>query len=240
LAESDYDEHADCVLGRGPGVRNSDCQVCILDFEADDETVTHNTCQNTFHKECFDRWSRTKKEDGDPVTCPKCRAELVEGDEVEEGSDGSEPETEDAENDTSSTSVHFASWDDDANQDNPIQGLILIGYIRNLADMRTYNNPRMEARRATSDGHVYEIPLDTYHRAIVQELPRRRNMPAVQDGHPGAWSVDQLYMDDQYFARFVQQGIDWEVDEYQVYWAPPFVRRVDFFLIPVYDAYHAG
>lgn len=50
----------------------------MLDYEADDETVTYSVCRNIFHKECFDEWSRTKEQDGVDVTCPECRTLLDE------------------------------------------------------------------------------------------------------------------------------------------------------------------
>jgi hypothetical protein len=65
-----------CVPGQGPGTRDPECGICHEIMEADAETVSHTVCQNTYHKECFDGWTRTVRPSGRRVSCPICWATL--------------------------------------------------------------------------------------------------------------------------------------------------------------------
>jgi hypothetical protein len=117
-------------------------------------------------------------------------------------SDGNEIEPEPeypSDSDHRPVSKIFESWIEAA-----IEKLRLPA-IRNLSDMRMYNNPELAARMTETDGHTYEIPLDIFHLAICQELPRRRNF--YPDSWPGRvderLTVGELCMDDQSYDRYL-------------------------------------
>eukprot|EP00252_Welwitschia_mirabilis_P020894 TRINITY_DN521_c0_g2_i1.p1 TRINITY_DN521_c0_g2~~TRINITY_DN521_c0_g2_i1.p1 ORF type:complete len:307 (+),score=17.19 TRINITY_DN521_c0_g2_i1:252-1172(+) len=62
--------------GHGESTRRSlegDCPVCYEPLQGAKEDVVYcRTCGNNVHKDCFERWSRSKH--GGPVTCVYCRA----------------------------------------------------------------------------------------------------------------------------------------------------------------------
>lgn len=66
----------DVTVGSGPGTRGETCDICIEVINFSDETVTHNTCENTFHKACFDERANSNSSRRASATCPKCRARL--------------------------------------------------------------------------------------------------------------------------------------------------------------------
>jgi hypothetical protein len=211
--EPRYDDYAFCVLGHGPNERNPDCQICMLGYSAENETVTHNACRNTFHKGCFDQWCRIKECDGVAVTCPKCRAVLdhLHGTGVYHD-DGDR---------SHAGSVHFGGWANDYFQPYQIQNHLQLRYIPDLSDLRTYNDHDLTTRRSASDSYVYEIAPDMFHRGIMRELPRSGNKSATQGSPHRGFAVEDLYMDDQSYQRYLLQVRHWQVDKYEVYWAPP-------------------
>ncbi|KAI0130400.1 SWIM zinc finger protein [Xylariales sp. AK1849] len=58
-------------------VIEGDCPICFMPFEDSDTTVyCRATCGQNIHKECFEMWAATKRQDRngrDQVTCPMCR-----------------------------------------------------------------------------------------------------------------------------------------------------------------------
>jgi hypothetical protein len=54
-----------------------DCPICFMPFEEADATVyCQAQCGQNIHKECFEMWAATKRQDRNarnPVTCPMCR-----------------------------------------------------------------------------------------------------------------------------------------------------------------------
>ena len=69
--------HVNCSLSRGPGERDNLCGICLEPKTVDDETVTHE-CKNSFHASCFEQWSSSCRTESLNVTCPSCRAILVD------------------------------------------------------------------------------------------------------------------------------------------------------------------
>ncbi|OVA01076.1 zinc finger protein [Macleaya cordata] len=52
-------------------VRDTQCSVCLADYQADDKLQQIPACRHTFHMECIDHWLSTH------TTCPLCRLSLV-------------------------------------------------------------------------------------------------------------------------------------------------------------------
>lgn len=60
-----------------------DCPVCYESMageggKAKEPIVFCKACGNNVHRDCFDRWSRSKRSAGGKVTCIYCRAEWLE------------------------------------------------------------------------------------------------------------------------------------------------------------------
>jgi Ring finger domain len=68
----------DVTIGVGPGSRGDSCDICIQAMEATEATITHTTCQNTYHRSCFDQWTNLNDSQHQPTTCPKCRVVMRE------------------------------------------------------------------------------------------------------------------------------------------------------------------
>ncbi|KAI3318799.1 hypothetical protein HD806DRAFT_302840 [Xylariaceae sp. AK1471] len=53
-----------------------DCPICFTPFEGAEDTVyCRATCGQNMHKECFEMWAATKRQNArDAVTCPMCRS----------------------------------------------------------------------------------------------------------------------------------------------------------------------
>lgn len=49
---------------------NSNCTICLEDFNIDEKVVKVEECRHVFHKDCFKAWIDTKK------TCPNCQQEI--------------------------------------------------------------------------------------------------------------------------------------------------------------------
>lgn len=79
-------ELRDIRLSIGPGIRGTQCNVCIEEIKPSHETVTHIGCENTFHSACLDSWADSNNVQSRSTTCPLCRAPLG-------GADGRESET---------------------------------------------------------------------------------------------------------------------------------------------------
>jgi hypothetical protein len=63
----------------GPVSRRSDCIACYADIEADEPTISHRPCSNTFHRSCLDDWIRISREANQvtQATCPLCRGPIT-------------------------------------------------------------------------------------------------------------------------------------------------------------------
>jgi hypothetical protein len=63
-----------------------DCPICFMPFEETDGIVyCRATCGNNIHKECFEMWASTKRQNKngpDKVTCPMCRTPWQGDDEM--------------------------------------------------------------------------------------------------------------------------------------------------------------
>jgi len=66
----------DILLGIGPGPRGDGCDICMEVMKVGDHTVTHISCENTFHGACLREWIDSNKRQNRSTTCPKCRAPL--------------------------------------------------------------------------------------------------------------------------------------------------------------------
>ena len=54
---------------------DDDCPICFEALLGADELVRCvGQCRNALHKDCFEKWERAKRRDGEPVTCPFCRS----------------------------------------------------------------------------------------------------------------------------------------------------------------------
>ncbi|GAB4861177.1 RING-H2 finger protein atl7 [Ancistrocladus abbreviatus] len=52
-------------------VKDTQCSVCLADYQADDRLQQMPACGHTFHMDCIDHWLATH------TTCPLCRLSLV-------------------------------------------------------------------------------------------------------------------------------------------------------------------
>jgi hypothetical protein len=50
---------------------NSNCTICLEDFEIDEKVVIIDHCKHIFHRGCFKTWINTKN------TCPNCQYEMI-------------------------------------------------------------------------------------------------------------------------------------------------------------------
>ncbi|KAG8633499.1 RING-H2 finger protein ATL7 isoform X2 [Manihot esculenta] len=57
-------------------VKDTQCPVCLGDYEAEDRLQQIPACGHTFHMECIDQWLANH------VTCPLCRLSLIESAKV--------------------------------------------------------------------------------------------------------------------------------------------------------------
>ncbi|KAL2686424.1 SWIM zinc finger protein [Phyllosticta citricarpa] len=57
-----------------------ECPICCCEFKPKKEEIVYckAACGNNMHKDCFDQWAATKR---DNVTCPYCRSPWQQGDE---------------------------------------------------------------------------------------------------------------------------------------------------------------
>ncbi len=86
MYELDSIPHKDCEASYGPGGRSTNCAICMEVKNADESTVVHSNgvCLQSFGKPCFDDWSNSCRSQGLNVTCPNCRAVLVQVEQPEE------------------------------------------------------------------------------------------------------------------------------------------------------------
>ena len=87
MYEIDSIPHKDCELSHGPGDRSTNCAICMEFKEADEPSVVHSNgvCLQSFWQQCFDERSNSYRSQGLNVTCPSCRAELVQVEQSEDG-----------------------------------------------------------------------------------------------------------------------------------------------------------
>lgn len=52
-------------------IRDSQCSVCLVEYQAEDRLQHISACGHTFHMDCIDHWLSTH------TTCPLCRLSLV-------------------------------------------------------------------------------------------------------------------------------------------------------------------
>ncbi|XP_020879231.1 RING-H2 finger protein ATL7-like [Arabidopsis lyrata subsp. lyrata] len=52
-------------------VKDSQCSVCLADYQAEEKLQQMPACGHTFHMECIDRWLTSH------TTCPLCRLSLI-------------------------------------------------------------------------------------------------------------------------------------------------------------------
>ncbi|KAF2174408.1 hypothetical protein K469DRAFT_712944, partial [Zopfia rhizophila CBS 207.26] len=57
-----------------------DCPICCMEFKPEKEAIVYckAACGNNIHKQCFDKWAQTKRDQYSKVTCPYCRSEWQE------------------------------------------------------------------------------------------------------------------------------------------------------------------
>jgi Ring finger domain len=65
-------------FAHGPGIRGNECEICREEMTAENCTVTHVACENTFHTPCLNGWASACLRNSEALTCPKCRATLGE------------------------------------------------------------------------------------------------------------------------------------------------------------------
>ncbi|XP_026446716.1 RING-H2 finger protein ATL7-like [Papaver somniferum] len=59
------------IFNESFSVRDTQCSVCLADYQADDKLQQMPSCAHTFHMECIDHWLSTH------TTCPLCRLSLA-------------------------------------------------------------------------------------------------------------------------------------------------------------------
>ncbi|KAI3973105.1 hypothetical protein MKX01_019763 [Papaver californicum] len=59
------------IFNESFSVRDTQCSVCLADYQADDKLQQIPSCAHTFHMECIDHWLSTH------TTCPLCRLSLA-------------------------------------------------------------------------------------------------------------------------------------------------------------------
>ena len=71
--------YLDSEFTTGPGARRSDCLACYEDIEADEPSILHTPCGNTWHRACMFSWVTTSREtnQGAQATCPMCRRPIT-------------------------------------------------------------------------------------------------------------------------------------------------------------------
>lgn len=65
------------TVALGPGVRGDTCLICLEPVKPGGSSSTHDSCQNTFHRDCFDHWAIRNYTKQQMTTCPACREDLV-------------------------------------------------------------------------------------------------------------------------------------------------------------------
>lgn len=73
MRESDFPK---VHFGTGPGPRSKSCNICLTDIQPLEASVTHTTCQNSFHRSCFSDWFDNQSAQRRSTTCPMCREPL--------------------------------------------------------------------------------------------------------------------------------------------------------------------
>ena len=79
--------HIDCSPAHGPGERDIDCGICLEAKGTYASTIVHTVCLNSFHRSCFEEWSKSCRNQNLDVSCPSCRAVLVNTRDADEDSD---------------------------------------------------------------------------------------------------------------------------------------------------------
>jgi Ring finger domain len=65
------------TVSLGPGSREDLCPICLDPVKPGDPSSTHDSCQNTFHRDCFDHWAIGSYTKQRTTTCPTCREDFV-------------------------------------------------------------------------------------------------------------------------------------------------------------------
>jgi Ring finger domain len=65
------------TIGLGPGSRGDTCLICLEPIKPGDSSSAHDSCQNTFHRDCFDHWAIRNYMKQRTTTCPACREDFV-------------------------------------------------------------------------------------------------------------------------------------------------------------------
>jgi Ring finger domain len=67
----------DIKVGTGPGTRGNECEICMEVIEDGDASISHISCENTFHRACLDDWTKSNYVQVRSTCCPKCRGFLT-------------------------------------------------------------------------------------------------------------------------------------------------------------------
>ncbi|XP_074280172.1 uncharacterized protein LOC141605351 [Silene latifolia] len=110
-------------------VKDTQCSVCLGDYQAEDKLQQIPGCYHTFHLNCIDLWLATH------TTCPLCRLSLVTSSKDPPDSHPDSP----SDNDSRGDSVY--SIDGVLNSDNPSDNGSGVESVHSVDDVHNPDNP---------------------------------------------------------------------------------------------------